>query len=233
MWGACWLFLTKGAADSDCGCSFGIIQPWHPASLHICENLIQKRSLSRTWAGSQRGRGWQKKGMGDVTEERGGRKEEMKKNQEKGKWWQYLLHQFECLSSQVTDRSAWSANRRENIHFGEERKEEEWEWVREDGARVYLCCVSCHLCVRAHHTNCEACAHTSSVTLLSAGHQHSHIDRVSKKTPTSLFSLRLAHVWLHFAHTLTHTPSLWSTTCMSISEPIARGVVYWGFLLVE
>lgn len=63
--------------------------------------------------------------MGDVTEERGGRKEEMKKNQEKGKWRQYLLHQFECLSSQVTDRSAWSANRRENIHFGEERKEEE------------------------------------------------------------------------------------------------------------
>ena len=139
------------------------------------------------------------------------------KTRKKGEWWQYLLHQFECLSSQVTHRSMWSANRRENIHFGEERKEEEWEWVREDGARVYLCCVSCHLCVRAHHTNCEACAHTSSITLLSAGHQHSHIDRVSEKT---LF-LRLAR---HRSR---------STTCMSISEPTACSLVYWGFLLVE
>lgn len=122
------------------------------------------------------------------------------KTRKKGEWWQYLLHQFECLSSQVTHRSMWSANRRENIHFGEERKEEEWEWVREDGARVYLCCVSCHLCVRAHHTNCEACAHTSSITLLSAGHQHSHIDRVSEKnafSQTRTPSLSIHDVYEH------------------------------------
>lgn len=59
----------------------------------------------------------------------------------------------------------------QDIHFGESKVGGEgWEWVRKD--RVYLCGVSCHLCVRAHHRNCEACVHTSTITLPSAGHQH-------------------------------------------------------------
>lgn len=73
--------------------------------------------------------------------------------------------------------------------------------MREDRVRVYLCCVSCHLCVRAHHRNCEACAHTSTIALLSAGHQHSHIHM----SPTSLVLSDL-HTFGHILpDTCTHT----------------------------
>lgn len=41
-----WAVLTKESAHSDCGSSFETIQLWHPAFLHICQNLIQNASLA-------------------------------------------------------------------------------------------------------------------------------------------------------------------------------------------
>lgn len=228
MWGACWLFLTKGAADSDCGCSFGIIQPWHPASLHICENPIQKRSLSRTWAGSQRGRGWQKKGMGDVTEERGGRKEEMKKNRKKESG-----DNIFCINLNVY-QVRWQIEARgaptgERTSILERRGRRRSESGCERTERESICVVSAAICVSEHITQTVRPVPTppaSPCCLLGTSTRTSTASPKNRQRRSFL-----SDVWLHFA--LTHTPSLWSTTCMSISEPIARGLVYWGFLLVE
>lgn len=91
----------------------------------------------------------------------------------------------------------------QNIHFGKKEKEEEWEWVREDRVTVCLCCVSCHLCVRAHHRNWEACSHTSTITMLSVGHP-TLAHRRLQITAVTLFR-RLAHLWLDFPLTYSHT----------------------------
>lgn len=227
MWGACWLFLTKGAADSDCGCSFGIIQPWHPASLHICKNPIQKR-FSRTWAGSQRGRGWQKKGMGDVTEERGGRKEEMKKNRKKESG-----DNIFCINLNVY-QVRWQIEARgaptgERTSILERRGRRRSESGCERTERESICVVSAAICVSEHITQTVRPVPTppaSPCCLLGTSTRTSTASPKNRQRRSFL-----SDVWLHFAHT--HTPSLWSTTRMSISEPIARGLVYWGFLLVE
>lgn len=87
--------------------------------------------------------------------------------------------------------------------------------VSVDRVTVYLCCVSCHLCVRTHHRNREACAHTSTITLLSAGHKHSCI-HVSKP-PTSLFFSDFHTFWLHFALGHMHTYCFQSTVCVQTS----------------
>lgn len=92
--------------------------------------------------------------------------------------------------------------------------------MREDRVRVYLCCVSCHLCVRAHHRNCEACAHTSTITLLSAGHQH-----MSPNHQRHSFSQTFGYA--RHMHTCSSTQLLSiHGECIDISEPVASILVY-------
>lgn len=47
--------------------------------------------------------------------------------------------------------------------------------VRCQNLTLWLCCVSCHLRVRGHQINREACVHTSIITQLSAGHERVHV----------------------------------------------------------
>lgn len=151
MWGACWLFLTKGAADSDCGCSFGIIQPWHPASLHICKNLIQKRfSLA---PGQDRSVDEDdKKGDGRCDwEEGGGRKEEMKKTRKKESG-----DNIFCINLNVY-QVRWQIEARgaptgERTSILERRGRRRSESGCERTERESICVVSAAICVSEHIT---------------------------------------------------------------------------------
>lgn len=82
----------------------------------------------------------------------------------------FILHLFECLSSLAIE----TTRRERTSILGGGGGGGVRVGAREGRVRVYLCCVSCHLCVRAHHRNCEACAHTSTITPLPAERQHPH-----------------------------------------------------------
>lgn len=101
--------------------------------------------------------------------------------------------------------------RRLDVHFGEKAARER---VRAERATICLCCVSCHLCVRAHHRSWEACSHTSTVTMLSVGHPtltHRHL----QITAVTLFP-SLGHLWLGFSSAYSHTAE--SSTAVPASK---------------
>lgn len=141
-----WAVLTKEAAHSDCGSSFEIIQPWHPAFFaHLPES--HPKCFTRTWARSLCGQGWQKEGgkEGKCEGREGLKKRKWKPGKESGdkifciNLNVYQVRQYKEVQRQTGWRTSILERRRNES--GCERTE--WESI---------CVVSAAICVSEHIT---------------------------------------------------------------------------------